>query len=306
MHKKTAYAGYGKTYTGKVLGTTTIKAVKKGAGESRVKIIRKYGDTPVTEKSPIQVVEYVSTGSSYTLPTAPAIALNTFDGYYIGETKYAAGASVTIGADTEVYARYTPNADADCAINAEGGSETYAQTVKYNDKVSLTGAANTYGWVEKIDATHYRPFYIGKDVSFFATESTELLAVTSFSGYNFSLPAVNIRKSGVIKNGTRTTINGQLVTNGVNVKEYGILIGAPSSKNGATPVAPTPEQIIIENSGQHTGWAVYRAKSTTLVGANQYTITMNNLPEGYIYRGYMIYEDSKGALHNVYSEAMTE
>ena len=310
MHKKTAYAGYGKTYTGKVLGTTTIKAVKKGAGESRVKILRQYGTAAVTDRSPIQTVEYVTTGASYTLPTAPAISFYTFDGYYTTSgTKL--GASVTVSEDTEIYARYNADPEADCAINATGGSAAYSETVKYNDRVSLTGAANTYGWVEAIDETHYRPFYIGKDVEFLATESTELKAVSSFDGFNFSLPAVNLRKSGVMKDGTKTTFNAQIVANGYNVKEYGILIGAKSGKDKAgntvaeeNRITPAAEQVIIENSGQQDGWAIYRAKSTRLVGANQFSISVHGLPSNYIYRGYLIYEDSKGALHNVYSEAM--
>ncbi|MBQ9531030.1 MAG: hypothetical protein IJR70_03045 [Eubacterium sp.] len=309
MHKKSAYAGYGQRLQAKVLGETTIKAVKRADGQKKVRILRQYGDEAVTDRSPVQEITFVDNNSSYTLKSAPAIAFYEFDGYYVGGNKVTG--SVTITDDTDIIAKYTAS-NASCAINATAldGGTSKSTTVNYNDKVELEGGATAYAWVEAVDSLesgrHYRPFYIGADVSFFASESTELMAVTEaqFNAYKFALPCVNLRQSGVVKEGTKTIFNAQLVPNGVDVQEYGILIGAPSSKNGHTAITPSATQVVIENSGQQEGYAVLRAKSTKLVGANQFTIGVNNLPDGYIYRGYMIYKDSKGNLHNVYSEAM--
>ena len=311
MHKELAFQGYGRRFQTKVLGTTKIKAVKKTESQKKVKIVRKYGDNPITDKSPVQFVDYVAAGGTFELPAAPAIAFYEFDKYYIGETGYAAGASVTISEDTEIIARYTVKSGADCAINVQSDN-TQNQTVAYNTKVSLTGANDTYGWVEAIDATHYRPFKIGKDVEFFASESTELKAVTKseFDGYKFTFPCVNLRKGGIIESDGKKVFNAQLVNDGKEIQEYGILIAAPLTKAGSTPIAIEnllPSMVIIENSGKHEGenaYQILRAKSTKLVGANQFTISVSSLPSEYIYRGYAIYKDANGNLQTVYSEAM--
>ena len=311
MHKELAFQNYGRRLKTKVLGTTKIKAVKKVTGQKRVKILRKYDDVAVGDRSPVQLVDYVDSGSTFTLPAAPAIAFNSFDGYYIGETKYNAGATVTISADTDIIARYTTNESANCAINVLSDS-TQNTTVAYNTRVSLTGESDTYGWVEAIDASHFRPFKIGKDLEFFASESTELKAVTKseFDAYNFTLPSVNLRKEGIIDNGTKKVFNAQLVNDGYDIQEYGILIAAPLTKEGSTPISIDnllPSMVIIENSGKHEGenaYQILRAKSTKLVGANQFTISVSSLPSEYIYRGYAIYKDAKGNLQTVYSEAM--
>ena len=311
MHKKMAYKYYGQRFTTKVLGNTTIKAVKEVSGQKRVKILRTYDGAATTDKSPVQVVEYVNSGSNYTLPDAPAIAYYTFDKYYIGETGYAAGTSVPISDDTEIVANYTANPGAEYEITATplAGGTGYSGSAAYNTKIELKGGTNAYAWIEESDSTgmHYRPFYIGSDVTFFATESTNLKAVTKdeFDNvYKFNLPAVNLRKSGVTTVGGKKTFNAQIVPNGVTVEEYGILIAAPS---GSSPAASIDEtKVILENSGNHSseGYSILRAKSTNLVGAKQFTIGVNSLPNGYVYRGYMIYSDSDGALHNVYSQAM--
>ena len=305
MHKKMAFQGYGQKLSTKVLGTTTVKAVKKATGQKRVKILRKYGDAAITDKSPVQFVDYLASGETFTFPAAPAIAFYTFDKYYIGETPHEAGDEITITEDTDIIARYTANADADCAINAKDVSgASHNSTVAYNTKVELEGGSGTYAWIEAVDSTgtNFRPFYIGENVSFFASESTNLKAVTKsqFDAYKFNLPAVNLRKSGVNVVNGRTTFNGQIVPGNANVKEYGILIAAPVG--GATI---NPSIVVIENSGNHSadGYKILRAKSTKLVGANQFSISVNSIPDGYVYRGYLIYEDAEG-LHNVYSEAM--
>ena len=314
MHKKNAFQGYGQRLQTKVLGTTTVHAVTKQEGESRVKVLRSYDSNPVGEKSPIQIVEYVTTGASYELPEAPALAYYEFDKYYIGETAYEAGATVTINEDTDIIAHYTSSPEASCAINSTNlaGAETNLSVV-YNEKVTLQGGEGTYAWIEATDnAGHYRPFHIGAKVEFLATESTTLRAVnkTEFDSYKFTFPTINLRKSGV-KTATitvdgvekeRTTFNAQMLAGGKDIQEYGILVAAPSSKNGPA-ITPDESQVIIENSGQQEGYAILRAKSTKLVGANQFTIALNNIPPGYIYRGYVIYTEN-GATKTAYSQAM--
>ena len=324
MHKKSAYAGYGKSFTAKVLGTTKVKAIKKTASQSTVKIVRQYGTTAISSRSPVQLVEFVTTGSEYSIPDAAVLSYYTFAGYY-SEEGAAINSPVTISGDTTIVARYNANEQSQCTIGASIASETGeptdvtpAGTIRYNDKVELEGGANTYAWLEATDSTglHYRPFYIGKDVEFLATESTTLKAVneTDFAEFNFTLPAINLRKSGVMTTTvtiegvekTRTTFNAQIVPGNAEIREYGILIGAPY---GATPVSEVAaSKVIIENSGKHTseGYQVLRAKSTKLVGANQFVISVNGIPSGYVYRGYIVYADAQGNLHNVYSEAMTE
>ena len=310
MHKTSAFQGYGKRLSTKVLGNTKIKAIKRGAGESKVTIIRQYDDAAVTERSPLQTVEYVATNGSYTLPSAPAIAFYTFDGYYTTSGSKL-GASVTISEDTELYARYVAAAGASCAINVLS-DETQNRTVAYNTRVSLTGSADTYAWVEAIDETHFRPFYIGKDVEFLASESAKLKAVdkTTFDNGNYTLPAVNLRQNGIIEIDGKKVFNAQLVNDGKEIQEYGILIAAPLTKEGSTPISMSnllPSMVVIENSGKHEGenaYQILRAKSTRIVGANQFSISVSNLPANYIYRGYAIYKDANGNLQTVYSEAM--
>ena len=309
MWKKLAFQGYGKRLSTKVLGNTRIKAVKNDGTKSKVTIYRTYDSKEVGEKSPIQVVDYVS--GSYTLPVAPAIAFYSFDKYYIGENdvydEYAAGDEVTINEDTVIIAKYDAAPGADCAINVLS-DETQNQTVAYNTKVTLTGAADTYAWVEAIDATHFRPFKIGKDVEFLASESTELKAVTKseFDAFKFTFPCINLRQDGIIESGGKKVFNAQLVNDGKEVQEYGILVAAPYGSNPISMSNLLPSMVVIENSGKHAdgGYQILRAKSTKLVGASQFTISVSSLPENYIYRGYAIYKDANGNLQTVYSEAM--
>ena len=309
------FQGYGKMLTAKVYGTTTVKAVKETAEKDcRVRIVRNYYDElgNKDDKEPVQLVDYVTGGTSFTLPSAPAIAFYHFDGYYIGERKL--GAAETITADTEIIAKYTFLEGASCAINIDGEAES--RSVVYNERISLTGGDGTYGWVEQIGNTEtYRPFFIGKNVSFLATESTNLKAVSEseFNAYKFQLPTVNLRQAGVVKNAgeTKSIFNGQIVydsavfdiddtTDGKGIKEYGILIGAARSGG----YVPDASQLVVENTGSQEGYAVLRAKSTKLVGANQFTIAINNLPASYVYRGYVIYKDTDGKMKTKYTELM--
>ena len=299
MHKKYTFQSYGKTLKTKVLGTTTVNAIKRDSTNNcRIMITRSYGD----DREPIQYASFVPSGTEFTLPAAPSIAYTTFNGYSYKNGSAINTATITVTEDVDIVANYTES-DASCAINATdiNGDAIPASTVNYNAKVELDGGAGTYGWIEQVGTT-YRPFYKGQKVSFLATESTTLLAVNqaTFDSYG-KAPIINLRKGGVIVSDSKYIFNAQLVPGNADVREYGILIAAPSDKNGATPIAPANSQIIVENSGQHEGYAILRAKSTKLVGANQFSIAVNNLPSGYKYRGYVIYHDGS-SLQTVYTD----
>ena len=305
VHKSRAFYGYGKRLSVKTIGELTVTTERRGTNEKRVKIIRNY-DNSDNERPPVQFVDFVAEGE-YTLPAAPAIAYYDFDGYYIGETKL--GATTNITDDTVIVAKYIYDSSADCAINATAktGGEGVNRTVAYNTKLELKGGDNAYGWVEEVSEGVYKPFYVGADMTLYAMESLTLIAKTEeeFDAYNFSLPNIHLRKDGVITNGTKTTFNAQIVADDMGaVKEYGVLIAAPSSNGGYTPITPSEAQVITENSGQQEGYAVLRAKSTKLVGANQFAISVNNLPDGYVYRGFLVYDDGK-SLQTVYTDLVT-
>ena len=303
-HKQLAFAGSGAKFETKVLGNISVKAyTRTETNDCRVTIARNYDNDP--DKIPIEYLNYVASGTEFELPAAPALAFYTFDGYYIGETKITS-ATVSITEDTDIIAKYTVNNDASCAINATDiNSNPLNSTVEYNNKVELQGGSGTYAWIEATDETHFRPFYIGEDVSFFATESTTLKAVSKaeFDAYNFSVPTINLRKNGVILSGTRTVFNAQVVAENVdNIRECGILIGV---KNGEEGIIPDESLLTLEHTGTQTNYRVVRAKSTKFVGANQISIAINNVPSEYSYRAYVIYDNGEGtAPVTVYTDLM--
>ena len=288
--KELTYYGYGRRLQLKVMGDLEIKAVKPSETNHQIKIVRDYDDT---DTSPVQLVDYVSSDYEFELPDAPAYAYYTFAGYTVGEDDYDAGDKITINADTEIIAKYNHNADAACAINSNAGNVS----TSYNNKVTLNGFNDTYGWVEQTGENTYRPFCIGKDVTLFASESTTINAVDeeTFNNYEFTLPVINMRQSGTMKNDTKTIFNAQLVDGGREIKEYGVLVGVGSL---------TEDDLTIENSGKHEDYTIVRAKSTRLVGANQFSIAINNIPDGYMYRGYVIYENGDKEFITNYTDIM--
>ena len=298
--KEMTYAGNGAKFETKVVGDIRVKAVTRTDDlNCRVTIARHYDND--TDKVPIEYLNYVASGTDFELPAAPALAFYTFKGYFIDDTEITDD-EITITGDTDIIAKYEVNSDAGCAINATNINNTgQNSTVAYNNKVELKGGSGAYAWVEETEPNRYRPFYIGEDVSFFASEGTTLKAVTQeqFNAYNFTLPTVNLRQSGVITNGAKTIFNGQIVAQNMDkIREYGILIGVANPTGGEIPNA---SQLIIENTGSHGTYKVVRAKSTKLVGANQFSIAINNLPEQYVYRGYVIYDDGS-SLQTEYTE----
>lgn len=292
-HRKEQFQGYGRGLEMKVMGNMTIKAVKPSATTVQVKIVREYSEAE--NKYPVQLVDYITAGSSFTLPSAPALAYYSFGGYYISGV-LCTDDEITVNEDVEIVAKYNVNSDASCAINATDiNNEAHNSSVNYNTKVSLQGGAGTYGWVEEISANRFRPFFIGEDVEFFASESTTLKAVDkeTFESYNFNTPCINLRKSGVIISDAKTIFNAQLFDAKKEIKEYGILIGTGDI---------TANELVIENAGTYEDFRVIRAKSTRLVGANQFAISVRNLNDSYIYRGYVIYENSNNEFVTAYTD----
>lgn len=296
--------GFGETFITKVVGNLNIYAEKRTSDNPNlVRVYRKYSNHP--EANPIQAVDFVD--GSYTLPNATAITLYNFDGFAVnGDTENLKmpGEVITITGDTIINAMYTFNGTASCAINAKAleNGTGFNSSVAYNTKIEIKGGDNAYGWVETVDSSkgEYRPFAIGSDILFFATESIELTAVTEeeFNAYNFSLPAINMRKGGAIVSDTKVFFNGQVVDKNLVIKEYGVIIGV--STNGEEV---DPARVTLDNVGSFDGYNVFRAKSTKPVGANQFSISVNGLAgKSFIYKGYVIYQKSAGEYVTIYTD----
>ena len=315
------FQGKGKVFKGKVYGNTVIKAVQGNSEKCEVKIVRNYYDGETKESGePVHYLTYVDKGESLTLPNKKAFPYYRCDGYFYTNGNPVEGNTISnIQSDIVIIAKYTKDTTLSYTIGVTGGTGAPADSVGYNTRVNLTGNAGTIGWLEKVNGTvnEYRPFYYGKDVSFLTTESVDLLATSDATKFE-NIPCINLRQSGaeaqIIDGVRKTTFNGQIVfdsdvfivdTSGSEqskaIMEYGILVGAARSTGG---YVPDESQLTVENSGSHDEFGVLRAKSTKLVGANQFSITINNLPANYIYRGYVIYKDETGKMHTKYSPAV--
>ena len=296
------FQGYGSSFKAKVFGNINIYAETRGdETPNMVRIHRTYSN--IDGKSAIQVMAFVD--DSYTLPSAKAIPNYSFSGYIVNNNRdnpLAEGETVSVSGDMEIEAYYTYNSDADYTVVAtalENGTG-YNDSAEYNEKIELSGGDNAYGWVEDIGEGKYRPFAIGSDISFLVTESTTLEAVTQaeFNSFGFSLPAINMRKSGYITEGTKAIFNGQIVDPSDKIREYGIIVGV--AKNGAEL---DPDNITVENAGSYENYSVIRAKSTRRVGANQFTISINGLAgKTFKYKGYVIYEKTNGEFVTIYTD----
>ncbi|MBQ9531937.1 MAG: leucine-rich repeat protein [Eubacterium sp.] len=290
------YQGFGKRFSTTVFGNINIYAHQRtNDNPYKLTIKRTYNNL---SNEPIQLVDYVS--SSYVLPPAPAIANYSFNGYKVGSETKQPGASITLDSDKEITAEYTFNGEANCAISAtalENGTG-YSNSVAYNTRIELKGGDNAYGWVELIKdgkETNWRPFYIGANLVYYATESTTLKAVTKaeFDGYAFTLPTINNKQSNALVAEGKTIFNGQIVyTDADDIVEYGILVA--SSDNPEYELSQ--RDVILENSGVNTDFTVRRCKSTKLVGAKQFTISVRNLSGEIAYRGYIIHNTSNGLI----------
>jgi hypothetical protein len=294
------YQGSGKRFSTKVLGNIKVYVYNSNSNH-KVTVARKYSDS---SSLPIAYITYVN--GEYTLPTAPAIPFYTFSGYRIGSALYSAGDVINISADTDIYALYTKNEELSFAINVEGEEGTNAA---YNTRLSYSGNSDTYAWLELDKTTgKYKPFYIGKNISFFVTESINLKKVTQeeFNACKFKLPAINIRQDGAYSfetDGTKkVNFCGQFVTDGTyEIAECGIILGR--AKAGGSVCA---DDVNLENIGTSEEYTLSRFKSTKNVGANQFSIGVKNLSGDVIYKGYLTYKVGTYQYITVYSDAISE
>ena len=294
------YQGSGRRYSTKVIGNINVY-VYNSEGNHKLTIFRNYSDN---ENKPVMLTSYVN--GSYVLPDAPALAFYTFSGYSVGDANYNAGDVINVAEDTVVYANYTLSESLSCAVNIEGQPGFSAE---YNQRIDLVGDEDTYAWLELNKATNtFKPFYIGKDVSFFVTESITLKKVTqeefNFAGYK--LPAINIRQDGayISESGgvKKVTFNGQQVTDGqFEIAEYGILLGKANDGGSITE-----EDVVLENIGASDAYTLVRFKSTKNVGANQFTIGVKNMSGSFIYKGYLTYKLANGEFVTVYTDSISE
>ena len=294
------YQDSGKRYSTKVIGNINVY-VYNSEGKKKVTIARKYSDNT---KEPIMLESFVD--NSYILPEAPAIAFYEFGGYSIGENSYNAGDAVNITQDTLIYANYILSESLSCAVNIDGETGFSAA---YNDRINLNGDNDTYAWLELDKSSNlFKPFYIGRDVSFYVTESITLKKVTeeefSFAGYK--LPAINIRQDGTYTTTDggvkKVYFNGQYVTDGAyEIAEYGMLLGKANSGGSINE-----SDVVLENIGASEEYTLTRFKSTKNVGANQFTIGVKNLSGDVIYKGYITYKLANGEFVTVYTDAIAE
>ena len=306
------YQGYGSSITLPVVGNMTVYAVQATENKpNRVTINRNLSDNPSTHG--INSIDFA--GSSYTLPAAPAIPYYTFTNYTCNGNTYAPGDTIEgIERNIVVSANYTASTENAYAVKVTGvGGEEgnkFNKSVKYNEKIEVSDAS-AYAWVETPTGGTGRIYYIGSDLTFFATDSVSIQAITE-TEYNtgitngtYKVPSINLRAGGVEKTDmgsgrTKLTFNANYVNGSYNVVEYGILVGK------ATTGTITNDDLIVENTGTQTGYKVLRAKSTKLVGANQFTIGVNtNFTGAFKYRAYMIYQNGS-KLTTVYSPVVDD
>ena len=292
--RTTQYQGFGKKFSTTVFGNINLYAHQRTqANPYKLTIKRQYSNL---ENEPIQLIDFVS--SSHTLPAAPAIANYNFDGYKVGVQTKQPGEVIELSEDTEITAHYTFSGEANCAVTATAleNGEGFSNSVAYNTKIVLEGGDNAYGWVELIKdgkGTNWRPFYIGADLVYYATETTTLKAVTKeeFDDYSFKLPTINNKQSDALRSSNKTIFNGQIVyTNFDDIVEYGILVASATDESYELD----ERDVILEKSGLNQGFTVRRCKSTKRVGANQFTISVGNLSGEIIYRGYIIHKTASG------------
>lgn len=294
------YQGSGRRFSTKVIGNLKVY-VYSSEGNHRLMISRKYSDSD----KEVLACEMFTTGE-YALPSPQAIAFYTFSGYTIGEQTYNPGDVINVDKDTFILANYTLSEAMDCAVNIEGEAGISAS---YNDKLSLNGDSDTYAWLELDKATNtYKPFYIGKDLTFFVTESITFKKVSQeeFAAAKYRLPAINIRQDGTysaVTDGVKKVyFNGQFVDDGsYEIAEYGVILGKANDGGSVSE-----SDVVLENIGASETYTLYRFKSTKNVGANQFTIGVKNLSGEVIYKGYLTYKLSDSEYVTVYTDAVTE
>jgi hypothetical protein len=301
------YLGYGARVSTNLLGDLNVRAVKKSADTPyMVTINRNYDDNTSTHG----IILRTYSGSTYTLPAAPAIAYYDFVDYTYNGVHYDPDDEITItGNHAVINANYEHNSENAYTVkisSTSGNGDLYNASAKYNTKIEKS-AAGAYGWV-KVKGGKETMFYVGSDLTYFVADSIELKAVaTKPSGYT-GVPTVYLRDSGAAivdadSGKKKITINGNYVTDGYEVLEYGVLLGK------ATTGTITDEDVVVENSGTQTGYKVLRAKATKTVGANQFSIAINvptaTFTGAFKYRGYVMYKDGT-EIKTVYTDIVND
>ena len=303
------YQGYGEDITLNVLGNMSIEAVQATEDKpNKVTINRSYSDNQTTHG--ISSIDFA--GSSYTLPAAPALAYYTFTNYTYGGNTYMPGDTITgISRDILVSANYTKSVDNEYTVKVStttGDGDVFGgaggDTAAYNTKITASDDS-AYAWVERPEGGSERIFYIGKDLTFFVTDSVEVRAITKaeYDSAGYVVPKVNLRSSGVVISDAsdgkhKFTFNGQVVHNNAYIVECGILVGK------ATSGTITNDDMVLANTGTQDGYRILRAKSTQQVGANQFTIGVTtNLTGAFKYRGYAVYQVGSDII-TVYSDVV--
>ena len=294
------YLGFGQRVQTGVQGNLHVRAVSKSnSNPYKVTINRNYSDNSSTHG--INSIDYAA--DTYTLPAAPAIAYYTFTNYTYNGNTYNVGDTITgINNNIVINANYTKAVDNAFTVKVSttsGNGDVFGgangQTAAYNTKIEGSDAS-AYAWVEVLVGGAEKLFYVGSDLTYFVTESITLKAITKAqydaAGYT-GVPAVKVKASGAVVSDAgagkhKLTVTGQYVNNGYEILEYGVLVGK------ATSGTLTDDDMIVENSGTQEGYKILRAKSTKLVGANQFTIGVN-LPASftgdYKFRGYLLYKN---------------
>ena len=298
------YQGFGDEIALPVVGDMHIFAEQMNENNPhRVTISRTYSDK---DARAIQAVEFVD--GSFELPQAPAIPFYTFNGYTYGGDTYSVGDTISsISGDIEIDANYLKVESNEYAVKVStvnGDGDIYNDSAEFNQKIVVSDS-DAYAWTETIGTTT-RIFFIGSEFSFFVTESANIQGITQdeFEAAGYVVPKVNLRTIGVeiTNTGTKNKVllNGNIVIpDEADIVESGILFGK------ATTGTISDSDLVLQNSGTQDGYKVLRAKSTRLVGANQFSISVSTTSTGeFKYRGYVIYQNENNELVTVYSNVV--
>lgn len=307
---KLQYQGYGEQLNKYALGNMKIYAHQRNSSTpNKLTINRAYSDNNTAHG--VQCIDFVS--NTYVLPEAPAIPYYSFVDYTYNGVHYAPGQTITdISKDITVIANYSPAAQNSLTVkitDSKGGL-VYNDSARYNQKIEVSDD-DADAWIQSFDGgASWRLFYIGSSFTYYVSESSEIKGITSsdadYAKYVKGLPVVSLNNSKPIISAIDTTVNpvknkitfnGQLISGSADVSEYGVLIGKGTMNE---------DDLVIENSGTQDGYKILRAKSTRLVGANQFTIGVNtNMTGEYYYRAYAMYHDGS-KLVTVYGDVLTD
>ena len=240
--------------------------------------------------SAVSPISQASTGASITMPAAPTYADHTFQGWVIGGTTYAAGASYTPTANITAYATWK----ADCA-GGGGGSTTLFST-------DFTES----GWSSLNNTETAQTLTIGgHSVYVRANQTSNLLSVNTGSGTltwgarNFSNRDcyMAIPVTGVNGSLTITVDNGSTATRFQYAVVEGSTIANPSSTSGSTSADPS---VYTAEDLEGTSYVVFLGRQGS--GSTQATSISITTPSGGGTCYYVTY-DGNGAESGSISDA---